>query len=119
LSRILKVFDVYNEDVNSTRKEVISFHEQEVIMANCDNRSVIECEQNHNLLTNFDKTDRWLYEAAIQYYGENDVFITDDAYWMNGIPDETMCALRCKNTSGDYSRFWEVFAVVEQTLIKP
>ena len=73
-----------------------------------------ECIQNSNLLTNFKKELRPLYEEAIRRYGMEDIFITDDAYWYNGVKDDSMCALRRK-VDKDYSEFWRVFETVKKS----
>lgn len=72
-----------------------------------------KCVQNQNLLTNFNKEQRPLYEEAIRRYGKGDVFITDDAYWNNGVRDDSMCALRCA-VDKDYSEFWRAFELVKK-----
>ena len=83
-----------------------------------EKRSIVECDQNRNLMTNFKRGDTWLYEAAVKEYGREDVFITNDAYWMDGTLDESRCALRCKDVNGDYSDFWKAFEKVAKRMIK-
>ena len=87
-------------------------HNKSLKMYKCNNDSV--CVENKNLLTNFKKEMRPLYEMAIKKYGKDDVFITEDAYWENGHRDDSMCALR-KTRDGDYSEFWRVFREVEES----
>jgi hypothetical protein len=71
-----------------------------------------ECVENSNVLTNFKKEKRPLYEAAIKCYGKGYVFITDDAYWLNGRKDDSMCALRF-TVYKDYSEFWRIFDALQ------
>ena len=68
--------------------------------------------RNNNLLTNFDKEERPMFEEAIRQYGKADVFITDDAYDMSGRCVDWYHALRCTH-DGDYSPFWRVFERVK------
>lgn len=70
------------------------------------------CPQNRNLITNFKKDLEPLYRKAIELYGWDGLFITDEAYWMNGYRDDSMSALRCKNFR-DLSGFWRIFRELE------
>ena len=69
------------------------------------------CFENRNLITNFNKSEEPIYREAIERYGWDGLFITDDAYWRNGYKDDTMSALRFKNDNErrDLSDFWKIF----------
>ena len=71
------------------------------------------CLENRNLITNFNKNLEPIYKKAIKLYGWDGLYITEDAYWENGMRDETMSALRC-NEHKDLSEFWEIFDRVEK-----
>ena len=71
-------------------------------------------EQDEQLLTNFDKEERPLYEKAIAMSGETTLFIREDAYTAFGGLLEDCNALCCTEHK-DYSAFWRCFETVKET----
>ena len=65
-----------------------------------------------NLLTNFDKVDKPIYEKAIKEYlesgGSDILYIDDNAtdLWENKLNDSF--ALRCKDYTADLTKFWVI-----------
>lgn len=60
-----------------------------------------------HLLTNFRKNEEPFYREAINKFGNNKLFISKDAYWVNGYKDDNMMALRCKGSNPkDIADFW-------------
>ena len=78
------------------------------------NHDGTHCYANDNLLTNFPKEDRPMYEAAIRRYDKDDIFITENAYLKDGMRDPSLCALRCTD-SRDHSEFWRIFRDIKIT----
>ena len=72
----------------------------------------VRCCANDNLLTNFNKEERHMYEAAIRRYGKDDIFVTEEAYLNNGMRDPSLCALRCTGHK-DRSEFWRIFREIK------
>ena len=72
-------------------------------------------EQDENLLTNFDKEDRPLYEKAIAMSGETTLYIREEAYDVYGNLIEEYNALCCTDHK-DYSAFWRCFETVKETV---
>lgn len=72
-------------------------------------------EQDENLLTNFDKEDRPLYEKAIAMSGEVTIFIRDEAYDVFGnlIPE---CNALCCTEQKPYTAFWKCLETVKETV---
>lgn len=71
------------------------------------------CLVNSFLITNFEKELEPIYKEAIEKFGDNDLFISDEAYWMNGVRDENMKSLRIKNKRKDLSEFWRIFDLIK------
>lgn len=77
-------------------------------------------DKNHDLVSNFIKSDRPLYEEAIRRYTEihpdqkGRYSITEDAYSCDGVPLPTLNALRQSEEYGtqDCSELWAIFNAV-------
>ena len=70
-------------------------------------------EADENLLTNFDKEERPLYEKAIAMSGETTLYIREEAYDVYGNLIEEYNALCCTEHK-DYSEFWRCFEIVQE-----
>lgn len=72
-------------------------------------------EQDENLLTNFDKKDRPLYEKAIAMFGDATIFVRDEAYDVFGnlIPE---CNALCCTEQKLYTAFWKCLETVKETV---
>lgn len=80
-----------------------------------------DCPENKNLITNFAKSERPIYQKAIDKYGWNGLYISKDAYWRDGTKDNKAYSLRWSGKERiDLSRFWEIFNEFyeEMSLIK-
>lgn len=71
-----------------------------------------------DLVTNFNKKLRPLYERAISEYknktGKDILFIKDEAYWNNGHLDERMNSLHIDiNARCDLTEFWDIYHALE------
>ena len=78
----------------------------------------MECvlyKPNPDLVTNFKKDELSIYEEVVKIWGD-DIFITEDAYWLNGHRDPTLCALR-KKTGVDLDRN-KLFALIHDIKAK-
>ena len=64
---------------------------------------------DNNLITNFKKEKEPLFRKAIEMYGWDGLYISDEAYWKNGIKDDSMKSLRTKNPAKDLSDFWRIY----------
>lgn len=73
------------------------------------------CVQNQDLVTNFQKDQREIYEEVVKLWGD-DIFITEDAYWINGHRDPEMCALRRRE--GVLIDSHKLFALVHDIKVK-
>ena len=71
-------------------------------------------EEDEYLLTNFDKSERSIYEKAITLSGETTLFIRENAYDVYGHKIEEYNALCCTEHK-DYSAFWRCFKTVKAT----
>ena len=71
------------------------------------------CEQNKDLITNFDKEEEPIFREAIKQSGNYTLFITKEAYWMNGVIDDSMMALRTTNKKQDLSEFWKIYNLIK------
>lgn len=75
----------------------------------------------NDLVTNFNKKLRPIYERAISEYknktGKDILFIEDEAYWNNGHLDTTMNSLhiKCEHMC-DLTDFWEIYHILEATM---
>ena len=68
------------------------------------------CPENKNLITNFIKKERPIYQKAIEEYGWDGLYISEDAYWRDGTKDKSLLSLRYKGEEcGDLSEFWKIF----------
>ena len=65
------------------------------------------------LVTNFHKDQLPIYQRAVKCYGEENLFISQDAYDINGTPIPDCCSLR-KRYKSDLSKFWEIFNSMTQ-----
>ena len=65
------------------------------------------------LLTNFDKKEESIYREAIEKSGKDFLYITEDAYWLDGTYDETLSAL-WTNKDENLSDFWEILRSLEK-----
>ena len=76
-----------------------------------------DIDNNSSLLTNFNKSERLIYEKAINEYkkrgGNLDIYILDEAYWDNGYLDESMNSLHTNNRRMDRTEFWNIFEYVK------
>lgn len=79
------------------------------VMAHCFKEPAVSCFQEENLVTNFEASELALYEAVVEHYGDN-LFITQDAYTMNGHPMTGFYALRCKTPVHKF----EIFELVAE-----
>jgi Fic family protein len=68
------------------------------------------CLENKNLITNFIKKERPIYQKAIEKYGWDGLYISEDAYWRNGTKDNSLLSLRYKGDQcRNLSEFWKIF----------
>ena len=69
-----------------------------------------DCPENKNLLTNFAKQQRPIYQKAIDEYGCDELYISEDAYWRDGTKDNSLLSLRYKGDwCRDLTEFWRIF----------
>jgi hypothetical protein len=72
---------------------------------------------DETLLTNFSKSKTEIYSRAIkeyeEKYGDKCLYITEDAYWLNGYKDPELSALRTRKGK-DLTAFWRIFEQIEQ-----
>ena len=73
------------------------------------------CVKNWNLVTNFRKEQEPIYKKAIEEYGWDGLYITEEAYYLNGVRDYDAHALRVKtNNIPDLSDFWKIFYRIKE-----
>lgn len=65
-------------------------------------------ENEDHVITNFDKKDTNLYKKAIERSGIKELYISPDAYWLNGHKDPKLSSLKC-TCDMDLTKFWKVF----------
>jgi Fic family protein len=69
-----------------------------------------DCLENKNLITNFIKKERPIYQKAIKKYGWDGLYLSKDAYWRDGTKDPKLSSLRWKTDERrDLSEFWKIF----------
>lgn len=73
-------------------------------------------EEWTSFVTNFNKSKRPIFEAAIRIFNnevkQEVLYICDEAYWNNGHLDDKMNSLHCKDNR-DLSRFWRIFEQIK------
>jgi hypothetical protein len=83
-----------------------------------------ECEEDYyeraenwfeeeDLLTNFNENELPLYKKAIQEFGDDTLFISDEAYTSNGYEINGYYSLRT-TAHKDRSDFWRLFEILEK-----
>ncbi len=60
-----------------------------------------------HFITNFDKRLEPIYREGIEKWGKDFLYIKEDAYWCNGIKDDSISALWSKERA-DLSDFWRL-----------
>ena len=69
-----------------------------------------DCPENKNLITNFTKKERPIYQKAIKKYGWDGLYISEDAYWRDGTKDSGLLSLRWSGEERrELSEFWKIF----------
>lgn len=76
------------------------------------------CFEEENLLTNFSEKDLPLYEKVIEEFGDNSLYISEEAYDSYGNCLEDDYSLRTKKPYADRTSFWRLFDSIkkEQTV---
>lgn len=67
-----------------------------------------ETVEDETLVTNFNKSDRPLYEKAIELSGHNELYIADDAIDIYGNRLHYLLALRTRECKS-LNDFWDVY----------
>lgn len=66
-----------------------------------------------SLITNFDRSDRHIYQKAIELSGHSELYIADDATDILGNRLTYLLALRSKERQ-DLSDFWDIFEQIRK-----
>jgi hypothetical protein len=66
-----------------------------------------------SLITNFDRSDRHIYQKAIELSGHSELYIADDAIDIFGNRLTYLLALRT-NECKDLSDFWDIFEQIQK-----
>jgi hypothetical protein len=74
-------------------------------------------ENEDHVITNFDKKDTNLFKEAIEISGIKELYISQDAYWLNGHKDPKLSALKC-TCEMDLTKFWDVFESINKGIYK-